>query len=75
MKLKIRRGRLSGVRGSPPGRIDDVSGRLLLSCGEGSYEILELQEEGKKPVAALDFLNGMRGRGIPLPLELKGVNE
>jgi methionyl-tRNA formyltransferase len=47
-------------------------GRLVLKCGDGAYEILELQEEGKKSISAGEYLNGMKGRGVSLPMSLKG---
>ena len=46
-------------------------GGLYLSCVEGAFQILELQEEGKKAMRFEDFLNGMKGRGVSLPLKLK----
>jgi methionyl-tRNA formyltransferase len=37
--------------------------RLLVGCGEGTaLELLELQPEGKKRIAALDFIHGYRPR-------------
>jgi methionyl-tRNA formyltransferase len=44
---------------SAPGRI--VSLRpLVVSCGSGSLELLEVQQEGRKRIAAADFVNGQR---------------
>ena len=43
--------------------------RALVSCGEGWLELLEVQPENHKPVAAADYLNGLRlqaGHNIPL---------
>ena len=34
--------------------------RLFVGCGEGALEILELQLEGKKRMAARDFIHGYR---------------
>jgi methionyl-tRNA formyltransferase len=37
--------------------------RLIVGCGEGTaLELLELQPEGKKRIAALDFIHGYRPR-------------
>ena len=36
------------------------STRALVSCGEGWLELLEVQPENHKPIAASDFLNGLR---------------
>lgn len=45
------------------------SGRALVACGKGWLELLQVQPENHKPVAASDFLNGLRlqaGRSILL---------
>jgi len=42
-----------------PGRIVSVK-PLIVSCGEGSLELLEVQLEGRKRMAAADFANGQR---------------
>ncbi len=45
------------------------SRRALVACGEGWLELLRVQPENHKPVAASDFLNGLRlqpGHSIPL---------
>ena len=31
---------------------------LLVACGEGALELLEVQLEGRKRIAAADFANG-----------------
>jgi methionyl-tRNA formyltransferase len=74
LKIKIKKGRLVSFtpgRPGPAGTLHTFGGELFLQCGQGAYQILELQEEGKKPVAGQDFLNGLQGRGIELPLQLK----
>jgi len=43
-----------------PGEIRVQENRMLVGTGCGILEILELQNEGKKPVKALDFLHGLR---------------
>jgi methionyl-tRNA formyltransferase len=60
--------RLRGVREPstgqrPPGsvRVDTSGGgRLLVACGDGEIEILELQPAGKKRMPAASFLRGFR---------------
>lgn len=48
-----------GVGGAEPGAVRVENGRLTVACGGGSaVEILELQLEGKKRMAAADFLRG-----------------
>jgi methionyl-tRNA formyltransferase len=42
-----------------PGVIDLTQGRLIVGCGEGTaMELVEVQLEGKKRMAAADFLRG-----------------
>lgn len=36
---------------------------LVVSCGEGAVEILEIQPEGKKKMSAKDFANGLKNTG------------
>jgi methionyl-tRNA formyltransferase len=46
---------------SPPGALVAEAGRLVVSCGGGTrLEIKELQVEGRRRIAARDFLNGVR---------------
>ena len=46
----------------------DASGALIVICGEKSLSLLRLQRPGKKPLAAADFVRGMR---LPLSFALK----
>jgi methionyl-tRNA formyltransferase len=74
IKIKIRKGRLVNFtpgRPGPAGTLHTFGGELFLQCGQGAYQILEVQEEGKKSVGGQDFLNGLQGRGIELPIKLK----
>lgn len=41
-------------------------GGLVVACGQGAVQILALQRDGKRPVAAADFLNG-----TPMPDKLE----
>ncbi|MBI3534300.1 MAG: methionyl-tRNA formyltransferase [Deltaproteobacteria bacterium] len=52
------------------GKLFEKSGMLLLGAKDGSLEIERLQWEGKKETGALEFLNGLKGRGVTLPIEL-----
>ena len=75
LRIKIKKGRPADVSvGGAAGNLQEHFGRLVLKCGEGAYEILELQEEGKKSVTSGEFLNGMKGRGLTLPMVLKGTS-
>ncbi len=63
-----------GSESAAPGRIIRVvrGGGILVECGgSSSLWILTVQPEGKKTLAAADFLNGLRlGTGADLPLAL-----
>lgn len=43
-----------------PGLITAKDGRLVVGCLDGAIEILSIQPEGKKRMAAADFLRGLR---------------
>lgn len=43
---------------APPGSRRPESRYLEIQCGEGALRILELQPEGKRPMAVADFLRG-----------------
>lgn len=45
--------------GNAPGRIGSVK-PLIVGCGAGSLELVEVQLEGRKRMAAADFANGQR---------------
>ena len=67
---KSRVGSLGGadalVRARPPGRALRAPGRfvgmkpLVVACGDGILELLEVQLEGRKRISAADFANGQR---------------
>jgi methionyl-tRNA formyltransferase len=47
------------THGASPGTLLTENGRLFLACGQGTeLELLEVQLEGKKRMAAADFLRG-----------------
>jgi methionyl-tRNA formyltransferase len=41
-----------------PGSVSLATGQLILDCGEGILEILELQPAGKRSISAAEFLRG-----------------
>ena len=41
-----------------PGTVVVADGRLAVACGAGAVEVLEVQRQGKRRMAAADFLNG-----------------
>lgn len=62
-RLKIHRAALLENGGTPtngvPGALLDDR-RLIVACGNGAIELLEVQLEGAKRIAAADFIRGQR---------------
>lgn len=58
--VKIWRSRVAGTGTPPsqPGHIRSESGRMFVSCGSGSLEVLELQAPGGRRLPAREFLLG-----------------
>ena len=58
--LKIWRARIFEARDRSlkPGHIRAENGRILVGCGTGSLEVLELQMPGAKRLSTPDFLRG-----------------
>jgi methionyl-tRNA formyltransferase len=44
--------------GAPPGTVSVLGKRALVATGSGTLELLIAQAEGKKPLAAVDLING-----------------
>ena len=55
-RVKFLRSRLATGQGQP----GQVLHGLTIACGTGAVEITEAQREGKRPVSATDFLNGLK---------------
>lgn len=55
--LKIYRTRLAEGTGAP-GTVIRADGMLVVACGTGAVEIMEVQQEGRRTLSAGDFLNG-----------------
>ncbi len=62
-RVKVLRSRLAMASGDP----GQVLGGMVIACGEGAIEILQVQREGKRPMTAEEFLRGTR-----LPARLAG---
>jgi methionyl-tRNA formyltransferase len=43
-----------------PGELEVEAGSLFAGCATGALELLEVQVEGKKRMAARDFVHGYR---------------
>ncbi len=49
------------IAGGPPGSVISAKGPLVVACGDNTaLELIEVQAEGRKRVAGVDFRNGMR---------------
>ena len=59
--FKVLRSRIFSTEGrNAPGQIDISDGRMLIACGNGVLEAIEVQPEGKRRMGALEFLRGIR---------------
>jgi len=71
-RLEIHRARPLDQAGPPPGAVATTGGQLGVGCGEASMLALDdLQPEGKKRMAAADFVRGYR----PQEGEVLGENK
>ncbi len=61
-RFKVFEARVADVQGRP-GEIVEADKRLVVACADKGLEILTIQKEGKKPMAAADFLRGCRDDG------------
>jgi len=60
-RLHLWKARMGGEAGGRPGTISTAKGRLWVACGDGqSLDLLEVQLEGRKRLAAAAFLAGQR---------------
>lgn len=51
-----------------PGRVALVAKRVYAGCADGSIELVEVQPAGKRPMAAADYLRGLRTESGALTL-------
>ncbi|MEA3347023.1 MAG: methionyl-tRNA formyltransferase [Candidatus Auribacterota bacterium] len=56
--IKVHRARVAGGKSGKPGEVMECSDKLVMSCGKGAIEIIEVQPEGKGRISAVDFING-----------------
>ena len=67
--LKILRTRRLDGEGAPSaaaGRVIEADRRLVVACGEGAVEVVEVQRTGKRRMDAAAFLNGVELAGVTL---------
>lgn len=69
-RLKVRRAKARRDLQGNTGKVYERAGMVLLGTRDGALELQQVQWEGKREVSAGEFLNGLRGRGKTLPLEL-----
>lgn len=61
MHFKILRTRITGhSTDSPSGTVELADGKILIACGDGILEALEVQPEGKRRMDASEFVRGIR---------------
>lgn len=70
-RIKVRQTVPHPTLAATPGLLQERAGMLLLGTAAGALEIRRLQPEGKKEMDAASFLNGLKGRGIALPLPVR----
>ena len=71
-RLKIRSVRPQPGMRARAGVLSESAGMLLFGTADGALELKVVQPEGKREMDASAFVNGLRGRGIALPIELEG---
>jgi methionyl-tRNA formyltransferase len=69
IELKVLRTRVAAAESATPGAggngVEVAGDALRVLCGDGRVlEILEVQAPGRRPVAARDFANGLKGRAL-----------
>ncbi|MEN9353154.1 MAG: methionyl-tRNA formyltransferase [Fibrobacterota bacterium] len=50
---------IESITGTPGTVARNAAGKLCIACGDGSLELVEVQPEGKKRLAASDWFNGL----------------
>jgi methionyl-tRNA formyltransferase len=69
-RLKVKKAQLRKDLQGPVGAVYERSGMLLLGTPQGSIELQRVQWDGKKEVDAAGFMNGLKGKGATLPLQV-----
>lgn len=69
-RIKVRQALAHENMGAPLGEICEKVGMLVLGTAKGVLELKKIQLEGKKEMDASSYVNGLRGRGVALPLQV-----
>lgn len=69
-RLKIKRAALRRDVTGGAGTLFEKQGQVFLGASDGALELVRVQWDGKKEVDSSAFLNGIRGAGLKLPLQL-----
>lgn len=72
-RIKVRQTEVHPTLTSTLGMLEERAGMLVFGTAQGALEIRKLQAEGKKEMDPSQFLNGLRGRGISLPLQVRST--
>ena len=59
LRLKINRTKCHSEKNGEPGKIVAYGKELIVTCGQGALELLELQLEGKRAMSAQELMRGM----------------
>ncbi|MBS1962285.1 MAG: methionyl-tRNA formyltransferase [Bdellovibrionales bacterium] len=70
-RIKVRQTVPHPTLAATAGYLQERAGTLVLGTAQGALEIQRLQPEGKKEMDSSSFLNGLKGRGIRLPLPVR----
>jgi methionyl-tRNA formyltransferase len=70
-RLKVRHSAPHSTLAAELGMLQEKAGMLVLGTAQGALELLRVQPDGKKEIDAAAYLNGLRGRGITLPLRVR----
>ncbi len=70
-RVKALKSRLAeGAKQGQPGEVVEAEGKLVIACGTGAVELLNVQRAGKKACQAAEFLRGCAiEAGTVLPLD------
>lgn len=70
VRLKIKSALVVPKQLGNPGELFWLENRLLLGTAQDCLELIKVQWEGKKEMKAIEFLNGLQGKGQQLPLKV-----